>query len=130
MAYYLSIWLIRLLIIGCFIYFFKTIKTRILQPYIIIVVLIYIVLVPLRLAEIKRRNHRLGKYGACYRNRSRISLAIQYYNSENPNNIMKELDMDELIKCANCGVNIIASIHAKDEEDFLVSHEHFAFFVV
>ncbi len=29
-----------------------------------------------------------------------------------------ENDMDELIKCANCGVNLIASIHAKNKDDF------------
>ena len=29
-----------------------------------------------------------------------------------------ESDINELIKCANCGVNLIASIHAKDKDDF------------
>ncbi|MBR2735032.1 MAG: hypothetical protein IKE05_02410 [Clostridia bacterium] len=29
-----------------------------------------------------------------------------------------ENDMDELIKCANCGVNLIASVHAKNKDDF------------
>ncbi len=29
-----------------------------------------------------------------------------------------ENDMDELIKCANCGVKLIASIHAMDKDDF------------
>ncbi len=29
-----------------------------------------------------------------------------------------ESDINELVKCANCGVNLIASIHAKDKDDF------------
>lgn len=29
-----------------------------------------------------------------------------------------ENDMNELIKCANCGVNLIASVHAKNKDDF------------
>jgi stage III sporulation protein AA len=29
-----------------------------------------------------------------------------------------ENDLEELINCANCGVKLIASVHAKDKEDF------------